>query len=94
MAKITRLDDPNNPYNVKRTPTAAPTGAQKARNKAANDRVPPASRPAAPPNTPSGGRSVHPMMKRANEQYNEARSTAIDNAVEGKKRADVLRRSR
>lgn len=75
MPKITRLDDPNNPYNVKRTPTSAPPAEQKARNKAKSDALRARSERAAPaPAAPS-------IMQRANREYMEARKKAIDKQI-------------
>lgn len=84
-AKITRLNDPNNPYGGKRTPTAAPSAEQQARNKARSDALrAKADREAlAPKPTPVS----KPLMQSANEQYMDARTRAIDNEVEGKRGA-------
>ena len=81
--KITRLDDPNNPYNVKKTPTAAPSAAQQALNKARSDALRAQSEAAAlkPKAIEPAGRPVQPIMRRANDEYMAARKRAINKAM-------------
>lgn len=74
MAKITRLDDPNNPYNVKKTPTSAPTAEQQARNRAASEALRRRDENAALNARPA------PAEKRSVSPYMEARHRAIENA--------------
>lgn len=81
--RITKLDDPANPYGKKRTPTRARTEGEKMEALARSRQSEPAKRPAA---KPAATRPVAPIMKRANAEYNAARHRAIDNAVEGKSR--------
>lgn len=94
MAKITRLDDPNNPYNVKRTPTSAPTPEQQARNKARSDalRAEAERRELRKPEPTQQPKSVAPIMRRANEEYMDARRQKIDGEVERAIKANSLRR--
>lgn len=87
--KITRLNDPANPYGGKRTPTAAPTAAQQVKNKAASQAAQTRqanaalkARPAASP-VVATTRAVNPLMKKANEQYMDSRKAAIDRQVDG-----------
>jgi len=72
--KITRLNDPANPYGGKRTPTSAPSAAQQAVNKARSQAGPErgTSKPAPKPSAPSGG-----IRQRQIDQ-------AVDRAVMGK----------
>ena len=80
--KITRLNDPANPYGGKKTPTAAPTAVQQATNRVASQRVPVPAKTKAVVVKPV----VSPMMKRANANAMGSRKAVIDNAVEGKTR--------
>ena len=90
-AKITRLNDPNNPYNIKRTPTSAPSAAQQARNKAASDALrAQAERDAMRPKPAV----TAPLMQRANEQYMDSRQKAIDNQIDRATMARTLRRAK
>lgn len=82
--RITKLDDPANPYGQKRTPTRARTEGEKMEALARSRKAEPAKRPATKP-IPAASR-VHPVMKRANAEYNAARHKAIDDAVEGRTR--------
>lgn len=77
MAKITRLNDPSNPYNVKKTPTSGPTEEQKIRNKARSDALRAYDRPL-PPSPPE----KKGIMQRANEEYMESRKRTINKAIQ------------
>lgn len=77
--KITKLDDPNNPYNVKKTKTAAPTAAEQARNRAVSQAMPERTAPAPPPRPkPTIANS---MMKRAQEIGQRARDERIESGM-------------
>ena len=81
--RITKLDDPANPYGKKRTPTRARTEGEKMEALARSRQSTPAKRTSA---KPADASRVHPVMKRANAEYNAARHKAIDDAVEGRTR--------
>lgn len=83
MAKITRLNDPANPYGKKATPIKGISEEEKARRRAISQK--PAARPAARPVAPKP-RAPNPLMQRLNEQYMDSRHRTIENAVDGKRK--------
>lgn len=76
--KITRLNDPANPYGGKRTPTAAPTPKQAAANKARSQT--PAPMPKA---TPAPAKRTPTIIGALNNEIGGgARKRALDAAIE------------
>lgn len=78
--KITRLNDPANPYNVKRTPTAAPTPQQAAANRARSQTPAPMPKPA-PAAKPAPKQTL--LGKLNHDIGGGARKRALDAAIEG-----------
>lgn len=78
--KITKLNDPANPYSTSPTPIAAPSADQQARNRAASQKAA-AEALKRKPKTPL---PVSSLMQQLNDQYMGARHRAIENGVSGK----------
>ena len=86
--RITKLDDPANPYGKKRTPTRARTEGEKMEALARSRQSTPAKRTSAKPAEAS---RVHPAMRKANKAYSDAWNSRIARAVDA---ADSPKRKR
>jgi hypothetical protein len=93
MAKITRIDDPNNPYNVKKV-VATKDNMKPLVVKTTKPVEKPLSRPKAIVQTRNFAAGVadsivnagRNKLKTANAEYNAVRKKKIDDAVDGKPR--------